>query len=243
MSWVTQMAVEFVPIQSKQAQSPAMATAWDEVNPIGTTSGPDGTSGERSQRGEVRRKSRSPAVVVHLSDRGRAKASEAARDKDGATTAEASAGGEEVEADLEEAAKLRKLEARDREVRQHELAHKTTAGRYAVSGPHYQYEKGPDGRSYAIGGHVKLDISPVPGDPEATMEKMRVIRRAALAPAEPSSSDRRIAATASAQLKRAQLEAQQQQENERAAERSPSEDPEVSVPESSAMSARPTAVA
>lgn len=233
------MAVEFVPLQVRQAQSPAMIAAWDELPPIGGETGiPDGTSLERSERGEVRRKSRSPAVVVQLSEQGMAKARESATSQSASAPSE---GGEVV--DLEDAAIIRKLEARDREVRQHEIAHKVAAGRYAVSGPHYQYAKGPDGRSYAVGGHVRLNVAPVPGDPEATVEKMRVIRRAALAPAQPSSSDRRIASTAAAQLKRAQLELQQERKSERSESLEASE-PMESTPSASVdmTGAQPTAV-
>ncbi|WP_367174912.1 putative metalloprotease CJM1_0395 family protein [uncultured Desulfovibrio sp.] len=48
-----------------------------------------------------------------------------------------------------------------------------------------------DGRQYAIGGHVSVDASSVPGDPDATKEKVQQARRAALAPGEPSCPDRK----------------------------------------------------
>ncbi|MEM6544436.1 MAG: putative metalloprotease CJM1_0395 family protein, partial [Pseudomonadota bacterium] len=56
-----------------------------------------------------------------------------------------------------------------------------------------------------------IDVSPVPGDPQATIEKARIVRRAALAPAEPSAQDRRVAAEATAleQQARAELLAQE----------------------------------
>lgn len=97
----------------------------------------------------------------------------------------------------EEKELLEKLKKRDQEVRRHEQAHAAAAGPYKVSGPHYVYQRGPDGRMYAIGGSVVLDTSPVEGDPEATLRKAQVIRRAALAPLNPSSQDRRVAAEAS----------------------------------------------
>lgn len=90
---------------------------------------------------------------------------------------------------------VKELQARDREVRAHEQAHATAGGQYAGA-PEYEMEKGPDGRSYAVGGHVSISTSPVAGDPEATIAKMEVVKRAALAPVEPSGADRSVAADA-----------------------------------------------
>lgn len=90
---------------------------------------------------------------------------------------------------------LADLKARDREVRSHEAAHQAVGGQYAGS-ISYVYERGPDGAQYAVGGEVSIDTSPVQGDPQATIEKMRVVRAAALAPAEPSPQDRAVAAEA-----------------------------------------------
>lgn len=109
---------------------------------------------------------------------------------------------------------VRKLEARDREVRTHEQAHVAAASQY-VSGPvKYDFQRGPDGQNYAIGGHVNLDISPIPGDPEATQEKARVLLRAALAPTEPSGADQQIAARARQMMMQAQIEAAQERQTE-----------------------------
>ena len=55
---------------------------------------------------------------------------------------------------------------------------------------------GPDGNRYAIGGEVSIDVAPVDGDPEATIAKMEIVKAAALAPAEPSAQDRKVAAIA-----------------------------------------------
>ncbi|MEO1275327.1 MAG: putative metalloprotease CJM1_0395 family protein [Pseudomonadota bacterium] len=96
-----------------------------------------------------------------------------------------------------------RLAARDREVRAHEQAHARVGGQYAGS-PSYTYQTGPDGKRYAIGGSVAIDVSPVPGDPEATIAKMEQVKAAALAPAEPSSADRRIATLAEAASREAQ---------------------------------------
>jgi hypothetical protein len=99
-----------------------------------------------------------------------------------------------------------KLKARDTEVRQHEAAHLAAAGSDARGGPSYTYQTGPDGRQYAVGGQVSVDTSPVRGDPRATIEKARRVRRAALAPADPSGQDRAVASRAETMETRAQEE-------------------------------------
>lgn len=95
----------------------------------------------------------------------------------------------------EERARVQELQERDREVRAHELAHAAAAGRHGGS-PRYDYERGPDGRLYAVEGEVPIDVSPVRGDPEATLRKMEQVKRAALAPANPSPKDRQVASLA-----------------------------------------------
>ncbi|TWI67230.1 SprA family protein [Desulfobotulus alkaliphilus] len=91
---------------------------------------------------------------------------------------------------------LSELKSRDQEVRAHEQAHVAAGGGHVSGGIRYNYQKGPDGRMYAIGGEVSIDVSPVPGDPEATARKMEQVRRAALAPMDPSPQDRSVAARA-----------------------------------------------
>lgn len=108
---------------------------------------------------------------------------------------------------------VEKLRARDVEVRRHEEAHARVGGQYAGQ-PSYSYQTGPDGKRYAIGGEVPIDVAPVPDDPEATIEKMRVVKAAALAPAEPSGADRRIAALADAQRLQAQADLSTQKREE-----------------------------
>ena len=123
------------------------------------------------------------------------------------------------EADLE---LVERLKARDAEVRAHELAHAAVGGRYAGA-PTYTYQTGPDGRRYAVGGEVSIDVSKG-RTPEETIEKARIIRAAANAPAEPSAQDRRVAAEAAQMSLDAQRELQQMRveeqklEQERAAE-------------------------
>ncbi len=104
-----------------------------------------------------------------------------------------------------EAEQIRKLQIRDREVRGHERAHAAVGGAHAGS-PTLTLKKGPDGQSYAVEGEVSIDLSPVAGDPEATLEKAEITHRAALAPAEPSAADRAIAAKAMKMAARARQE-------------------------------------
>lgn len=105
----------------------------------------------------------------------------------------------------QEQQQIASLASRDREVRSHEQAHAAVGGAYAGA-PSYTYKRGPDGKTYVVGGEVGIDVSPIPGDPQATLRKMDVVQRAALAPAEPSAQDRRVAAQAQAQASQARTE-------------------------------------
>ncbi len=115
--------------------------------------------------------------------------------------------------DMAELRMVERLKLRDREVKAHELAHLANAGQYAAGGPSYTYQQGPDGRRYAVGGEVPIDISSE-RTPEATIQKMRTVRRAAMAPANPSAADRNIAALAG----RKEAEARRELEREQAGE-------------------------
>ena len=101
--------------------------------------------------------------------------------------------------------KLRELSVRDQEVRAHEAAHAAVGGRYAGP-PRLSYEEGPDGRRYATSGKVSIDTSEIPGDPEQTLQKADTVKRAALAPQNPSSADRAIAAKATQMAAKARME-------------------------------------
>lgn len=151
--------------------------------------------------------------------------------------------GEEARSDDEKNQQLeeiRALVARDREVRAHEQAHASVGGQYAGS-PSYAFQTGPDGVKYAVGGEVAIALPSINGDPEQAIRAAEQVRRAALAPADPSGQDRSVAAQASqivadarvlaAQLQREEqrLEKEQQQtvdqaETEREAERTKSQD-------------------
>ena len=111
-----------------------------------------------------------------------------------------------------EQAEIRELEARDREVRAHEQAHAAVGGQYAGA-PRYEFETGPDGQRYAVGGDVSIDISEE-NTPEETLRKLQQVRAAALAPAEPSPQDLRVAAEAARGAAEAQAEINRQASEE-----------------------------
>src|SRR3546814_5408785 len=94
---------------------------------------------------------------------------------------------------------------------EHEMAHMTAGGSYA-SQPSFRFVRGPDGGFYAVSGEVRIDTSPVPGNPEATIRKMQTIKRAALAPREPSAQDQRVAAEAEAAVIQARRELSEQED-------------------------------
>lgn len=108
---------------------------------------------------------------------------------------------------------ITELVQRDREVRTHEQAHAAVGGQYAGA-PTYSFKRGPDGQRYAVSGEVSIDVAPVPNDPEATLRKMEIVRRAALAPIEPSPQDLRVAALAQAQAAQARVELAEQRREE-----------------------------
>lgn len=93
---------------------------------------------------------------------------------------------------------IEKLERRDREVRMHEQAHVAAAGSLAKGGPRYEYKRGPDGKQYVVNGEVPIAAQTASNNPQATIAKAQQIRRAALAPADPSGHDRAVAAQAAA---------------------------------------------
>jgi len=105
----------------------------------------------------------------------------------------------------EDEAVLRKLQARDREVRQHEQAHPAASGGLATSGARFSYQRGPDGVDYAVGGEVSIDTAPG-RTPEETLQRARQVRAAALAPAQPSGPDLAVAAQATRMALDAQTE-------------------------------------
>jgi hypothetical protein len=96
------------------------------------------------------------------------------------------------------------LEQSGRQARAHERAQRAALESY-TSSVQLRYEPGPDGRRYLVEAEVPLDVTPVPGDPAATLRKMEAIRRATSS-GRPSSSARNAAAEAAQLAMRARAE-------------------------------------
>lgn len=109
----------------------------------------------------------------------------------------------------EEQQEVQELQDRDREVRTHEQAHISAGGSLVAGGPSYEMTTGPDGKSYATGGEVQIDTSKG-STPEETISRAQRIRSAALAPAQPSAQDQKVAAKASQMETEARQEKAQQ---------------------------------
>ena len=126
--------------------------------------------------------------------------------------------GDRLELSESEERQVQKLKKRDREVRAHEHAHMAAGAGVVQGGASFTYQRGPDGRNYAVGGEVKIDTS-AESDPDQTIRKMQQVKRAALAPAEPSGTDRAVAAQAGkveaqARQEKIKIEKEEQQETE-----------------------------
>ncbi|MEZ5931111.1 MAG: putative metalloprotease CJM1_0395 family protein [Alphaproteobacteria bacterium] len=97
-----------------------------------------------------------------------------------------------------EKATISQLQQRDQQVRQEEEAHAAVAG--DLAGPiNYVYQRGPDGRHYAVGGSVGIRSSVVSGDPEEAKRQAGRIAAAANAATNPSAQDYAAARKAYAQ--------------------------------------------
>ncbi len=105
---------------------------------------------------------------------------------------------------------VRELQVRDRQVRAHEQAHVAASGRIAVSAPHYEFETGPDGRQYVVGGSVNYNM-PASGSAEDKLLLAQQLRRMAMAPADPSPKDRATAAKATGKEARARQEIREEE--------------------------------
>ena len=81
---------------------------------------------------------------------------------------------------------LEKFKQSDSDIRTHEQIHASIG--HTTTPISYNYQQGPDGKMYAVGGHVRLDTS-IPDDPKAAAFKLDQIQRASSGPAELSSAD------------------------------------------------------
>jgi hypothetical protein len=96
--------------------------------------------------------------------------------------------------DIELQQKVSQLQSIDTKVRAHEMAHQAVGGAFAGA-PSYTLQKGPDGKEYAVGGEVPIKIEKGK-TPDETISNMTQIKAAALAPADPSPQDLKVAQTA-----------------------------------------------
>lgn len=88
------------------------------------------------------------------------------------------------------------LQQRDNEVRSHEAAHISAGGSVVSGAASFTYQKGPDGKLYAVGGEVSISSSGG-NTPEEKIAIARQIQAGALAPANPSPQDLKVASSAS----------------------------------------------
>lgn len=99
---------------------------------------------------------------------------------------------------------VRRLKLTEQEVIAHEQAHKVVGG--DVTGPiSYTYTTGPDEKRYIDGGEVSINTSEG-STPEETIQILEKVRAAALAPAQPSPQDLRVAASAASQIQQTRAE-------------------------------------
>ena len=110
---------------------------------------------------------------------------------------------------------VQQLKEIDRKVRAHEKAHLLVGADLVRGGPTFSYTSGPDNKLYAVAGEVSIDTRPG-RTPEETIPKVEHIRATALAPADPSPADRRVAAQATRMEGEARIELIVQQREEAA---------------------------
>lgn len=96
---------------------------------------------------------------------------------------------------------MAKLKETDAEVKAHEQAHKSATGGLRTSVANYETEKGPDGREYAVAGEVGISFTEGT-DAKKNLENAQTLKRAALAPSEPSAQDRAIAQKADSLIRK-----------------------------------------
>lgn len=114
------------------------------------------------------------------------------------------------------------LKTREQEVITHENLHKRVGGQYAQA-PQYSYTRGPDGKSYVTDGSVSISLSEEK-NPEDTIKKMDQVKKAALAPAKPSSADLNVASEATRIAAEARAKATKEKEEETDTEKTNAKD-------------------
>lgn len=85
---------------------------------------------------------------------------------------------------------LEKFKSKDSDIRTHEQIHASIG--HTTTPISYNYQEGPDGKMYAVGGSVRLDTS-IPDDPKAAAFKLELLQKAATGPSHISGADGSIA--------------------------------------------------
>ncbi|HEB9428379.1 TPA: hypothetical protein RZK49_000746 [Campylobacter coli] len=99
-----------------------------------------------------------------------------------------------VELTLQQVQQLRELQSIDRNVKAHEAAHQAAGGGLAGAAS-FSYTRGPDNQMYAVAGEVPIRMQEG-RTPEETIANARQVVAAAMAPADPSPQDYKVAANA-----------------------------------------------
>ncbi|MDD2544687.1 MAG: putative metalloprotease CJM1_0395 family protein [Burkholderiaceae bacterium] len=144
----------------------------------------------------VRAASTSLAEAAPRTGLARTEAASDTASSDGAGRDKASrprAAGARAELTPEQQSQVAQLRQTDQKVRTHEAAHIAAGNGVVTSVARFEYTQGPDGKRYAVGGEVSIDTARE-DEPQRNIDKGQRIQRAALAPAEPSSQDYRVAA-------------------------------------------------
>ncbi|EAI4985350.1 hypothetical protein BIV40_08225, partial [Campylobacter coli] len=120
-----------------------------------------------------------------------------------------------VELTIQQAQQVRELQSIDRNVKAHEAAHQAAGGGLAGAAS-FSYTRGPDNQMYATAGEVPIRMQKG-RTPEETIANARQVVAAAMAPADPSPQDYKVAANAlkmefEARAEATKLKAQEAQE-------------------------------
>jgi len=83
---------------------------------------------------------------------------------------------------------IERLKNRDKEVRTHESSHSNNPELIKIGSAQFDYTIGPDGKAYATGGKVTLATG-IARTPEDALAKAEALKKASMAPGEPSSQD------------------------------------------------------
>lgn len=123
----------------------------------------------------------------------------------------------DISAEMKAHSEVRKLINWENNVKQHEQAHMAVGGGL-VSSARFSYTIGPDGKRYVSGGEVSISV-PSSENEEENLKTLERVKRAALAPADPSPQDIKTAAMASAMISSTYLKLMKQKAKEQASEK------------------------